>query len=127
MIEIGVMYGDLSIKRYPIESIGEFATDGVLFITVRDTEVEGKAGNVDMISGFDKYAVCHKVDGGKDWVMLVGWDEDDFVWRQVGCQGCRERVPVDMPLGIMHMVFHGKQVSEGMWIMAMKAFDREMS
>ena len=126
MIEVSVMYSDLSVKRGSLAEIEKLPKDRVLFMSVRDAEVEGKAGNVSLISGFDKYALAHKVDEGKDWVMLTGWDDDAFVWRQVGCQGCKEKVVVNAPLGVLHVVFYGQQVSNAQWEKAIKRVDKEM-
>lgn len=126
MIEISVMYSDRSIRRSSLDKIGELPKDRVLFISVRDDEVEGKAGNIAMSFGFDKYALLQKRDESKDWIMLTGWDDDAFVWRQVGCKGCKERVVVNAPLGVMHVVFYGQQVPEAVWGQALKKFDREL-
>ena len=124
MIEVSVMYSDLSVRRSSLTNIGELPLDRVLFISVRDDEIEGKAGNISLISGFDKYALAHKVDEGKNWIMLTGWDDDAFVWRQV--QGDRERQVVNAPLGVMHVVFYGQQVSDAVWKKAIQKVDKEL-
>lgn len=126
MIEISVLYSDLSIQRSSWEDIQELQKDRVLFISARDDEIDGKQGNAGAVHGFDKYAVCYRRHEDKDWIMLLGWDYDDFVWRQVSCQGCNDREVVDMPLGVLHVAFTGQSVSPKKWEKAEKKFNKEM-
>ncbi len=136
MIEVAVMYVDpidlttTTIQRSKLNDIDVLcATYGivnVLAISVRDTEIDGKQANISFTFGFDNYCLARKQSDGKDFVMLFGWDDDQYVWRQVGCQGCFERADVDPPLGVMHVIFRGKSVSKEAWLAAEIRLNDEM-
>ena len=127
MINVKVMYSDLKIQTKPLAEVDQLPNDKVLFILVEDTEREGKNKNITMIHTFDSYALCQKTEGGQVWVMLSGWDDDDFVWRRVEkCDGCNNRQMVDMPIGVMHVTFKGVSVSNKVWEKALKKFNEKM-
>ena len=69
--------------------------------------------------------MCLKRDEGDDWVMLVNWDDDEFIWRRA-CKECENRQVVDMPIGTMHVIFRGCFVSDEVWAQAKTIFDKEM-
>lgn len=128
MVYIKVMYSNLSIKRELLEDIDQLPKDNVLFILVEDTEREGKLKNITSCSGFDNYAFCQRRDSSQDWVLLFGWDEDDYIWRRTSkCDGCRDRLVVDAPIGINHVLFRGGSVSQEVWPAARAKFDSEMA
>ena len=114
MVSITVLYKDLSKKTCHMHDIGDLPKDNVLFIKLSTDTREGKLANISQINGFDNYAVLHKKDGTSDWYMLCGWDEDDFIWRRE-CNDCNNRVPVDLPIGRMHVKFEGVAVSQEEW------------
>lgn len=123
---VEILYGDLSIKKAALPSVGSLPLEGVLFILVKDDDEEGKRANVEMIHGFDHYAVGWRINRGQEWVMLNGWDDDDYVWRRIGCGGCNTKEQTDAPLGHMHVMFRGLQVDEKTWVKANRIFNKEM-
>ena len=127
MINVIVMYADLTIQKELLEDIGKLPKDKVLFLLVEDDERKGKLKNIAACHGFDNYALCRRRDNSYDWVMLFGWDEDDFVWRRISkCKECPNREVVDMPVGIMHVIFRGGNVSTEKWTEAKAKFNSEM-
>lgn len=128
MVYVKVMYSDLTIQSELLEDIGKLSKDQVLFILIEDSKREGKLKNISACHGFDHYALCTKRDNSQDWIMLFGWNEDDFIWRRVSeCDGCPDRIEVDMPIGIMHTIFRGSAVSTEVWKEALMKFNSEMA
>jgi len=127
MINVKVMYSNLKIQTELLSEVDKLPKDNVLFILVEDTEREGKNKNISMIHTFDSYALCQKTVSGQPWIMLVGWDDDDFIWRRADkCEGCENRQIVDMPIGVMHVIFRGVSVTNKVWEKALAKFDKEM-
>lgn len=132
MIEIAVMYADrearqnLSIQRVPVSDIHTLPGSLVLFIRVYDTEISGTNKFIAQSQGFDFYAICTMRENGKEYIMVTGWDEGTFVWKQIECRGCNERKDVLAPLSVMHRVFQGIDVSPTKWEEAIAKFDAEM-
>lgn len=128
MVYVQAMYSDLAIEKELLEDVDKLPKDNVLFILIKDTEREGKLKNITSCHSFDHYALCRKRDNSQDWVMLFGWDEDDFVWKRTSeCAGCPDREVVDAPIGIMHVIFRGCSVSAEKWLEAQKKFNSEMA
>lgn len=128
MICVKVMYSDLTIRSEFLEDIEKLPKDNVLFILVEDNTREGKLKNITSCHGFDNYALCQRRDNSQDWVMLFGWDEDDYIWRRTSeCEDCKDRVLVDAPIGINHVLFRGGSVSQQIWPDACAKFDVEMA
>lgn len=127
MVYVEVMYKNLSRQVESLEEINKLPKDNVLFILVSTDEIEGKLKNVVSCFGFDHYALCQKRDNNQDWIMLFGWDDDDFAWRQVNCGGCINREVMDVPIGVMHVVFRGGHVEEETWKEAQRIFNEEMA
>ncbi len=123
---IEILYNDFSIKKAALEECGTLPLMGVLFMIVKDDDEEGKRANVEVIHGFDHYAVGYQIKGGQEWVMLNGWDDDDYVWRRIGCGGCNTKEQVDAPLGHFHVMFRGGDVSAEAWVEANRIFNEEM-
>lgn len=121
MIEIEIMYKGGIFKRQVLSKIDRLPKNNVLFITAWITDPEKKGGlkKLTTKSGFDHYSVCYKNQSGYDWVLLYGWDDDDFTWRNE----INKRQDVDAPLGCLHAVFRGVGVSERDWKKAMKTYD----
>lgn len=128
MVSVKVMYTDLTIQKELLEDIDRLPKDKVLFLLVEDDEREGKLKNIAACDGFDSYALCRRRDNAHDWVMLFGWDEDDYIWRRTdACVACEDRLVVDAPIGVMHTVFRGGSVSQEKWAEAKVKFDKEMA
>ena len=125
MVSITILYEDLTSLTVPVGQINDLPKDNVLFIKLRTDTREGKLGNISQIKGFDNYAVLTKRDGGSSWYMLYGWDEDDYIWRRE-CSDCVNRVPVDAPIGTMHVMFRGIAVSNAVWQQAVTKIDNEL-
>lgn len=127
MIEVEVLYSDLKSLKASLDNLDALPKDGVLAIVVRTDEEEGKLRNITFSQGFDKYALCQKQDGGQTWIMLFGWDDGDFKWRRLSnvhdIDAIRE---VDMPLGCLHAVFQGQQVTDAKWKTALTTLNAEM-
>lgn len=121
MINVELLYSDLTRRKTGLDRIGQLPKDKVLFILIEDDEKEGKRKNITSCFGFDHYALCQKRDKSQDWVMLFGWDEGDFVWRST-----TSREVVSAPIGVMHVVFHGVNVPQDVWKAAEKIFNEEM-
>lgn len=120
-VYVEVLYSDLAVKKEEIGEIDKLPKDKVLFILIEDDERDGKLKNITSCSGFDHYALCQKRNNSQDWVMLFGWDEDDYVWKRISpCDGCKAKEVVEAPIGVMHVVFHGGNVSEEDWKKAKK-------
>ena len=103
---IEVLYADLSRQKVALDDIDQLPKSNVLFILVTCDKEEGKLANIAFKSGFDFYALGRKRSAGHDWIMLFGWDDDDFVWRKtLHPHDPGGRVPVIAPLGCMHVVF----------------------
>lgn len=127
MIYVCVMYSDLTVKRELLGEIEKLPKDNVLFILVKTDQREGKLRNIASCQGFDNYMLCQRRDNSQDWVLLFGWDEDDFVWRRTSeCVGCKDRIQVDAPIGINHVTFRGGSVSQEVWDTACAKFSSEM-
>lgn len=128
MIQVEVMYSDLSIQRESLDDIDKLPKDNVLFILITTTEEVGKLRNIVMCSEKDNYALCQKRNLGSDWIMLFGWDDDDFLWRKTTDPhtGCNYRDVVDAPFGFMHVIFRGVQVKARVWEEAKELFNQEM-
>jgi len=125
MVSITVLYKDLTSKKVPVEEIDTLPKDDVLFIKLSTDLREGKLANISQKSEFDNYAYLSKHNGGVDWHMLYGWDEDDYIWRRE-CTDCENRVVVDAPIGTMHVVFRGAAVSQEDWVKAKTIIDKEL-
>lgn len=120
-VYVEILYMNLTIKKRTIGQIGKLPKDNVLFILVKDTEREGKMQNIASCHGFDYYALCRKRNNSQDWLMLFGWDEDDFIWKRYSkCDGCKPREVVAPPLGVMHVIFQGGSASQEDWEKAKK-------
>lgn len=127
MYEIEVLYSDLHRKKVSLDQIAELPKDQVLFVQVLRETDNPQHRRVTACWGRDNYAFCHKTDSGHGWVMLFGWDEDDYAWRKLAdCEGCPDKEVVDAPLGVMHVIFRGESVSEEVWAEAELIFDEEM-
>lgn len=132
MIEVAVMYADaetltvLTIEKVKLDQIHTLPGDNVLFIRIYDTALKRPEKFIDQSQGFDYYAICQMKENSKDWIMITGWDEDAFIWRQINCKGCNTRYPVTAPLSVMHKVFKGISVNDTVWKEAMAKFDAEM-
>lgn len=136
IIEVAVMYVDpvdlttTSIQRAELNEIdvlvATYGIANVLAISVRDTAIDGKQANIAFVFGLDNYCLARKQSGGKDFVMLFGWDDDQYVWKQVDCRGCKVSEAVDPPLGVMHTIFRGKGVSPEAWATAEIRLNAEM-
>lgn len=120
-VYVEILYTNLTTKKEKIGEIDKLPKDGVLFILVKDDEREGKLKNIMSCHGFDHYALCQKRNNSQDWAMLFGWDEDDYTWKRISkCDGCKAKEVVEVPLGVMHVVFHGGSVSQAKWKKAQK-------
>lgn len=127
MITVEVLYADLTRQRVSLEEIDHLSTGGVLAIVVQTDEETGKRRNVAVASGKDTYALCQRRSEGHDWIMLCGWDSGDFVWRRsqnVHEDTARRRVVA--PLGCLHIIFNGQQVSASVWNKAQAILDKEI-
>lgn len=124
---IEVMYSDLRSQRVPIEEIDELPKDNVLFITVLAPDQEGKLKRLVARFEFDHYSFGVRKRGGVDWVMLFGWDDDDFVWRKTANPwNPVGRLDEGPPLGCLHVVFNGVHVSSEVWGSARALFAKEV-
>jgi hypothetical protein len=124
---IEILYADLSRQKVALEDIDQLKKDEVLCILVSNDTGEGKRKNIASGFGKDFYALCTQRSGNQDWVMLCGWDDDDFVWRRIDRPhgpGGRRRVVA--PLGCMHVVFRGQHVEDDVWKEAKRIFSKEM-
>jgi len=119
MVSITVLYKELKVKKVPIDEIDTLPKDDVLFIKLSTDEREGKDGNISQINGFDNYALLKKSEGGSDWYMLFGYDDEDFIWKRE-CSSCENRKVVDAPIGTMHVTFRGVFVTDEVWSQAIE-------
>ena len=127
MIEVEVLYADLSRVCVPYEERDTLSLAAVLAVAVRESDVEGKKRNIAVAHGFDNYALCERTMNGQPWVALYSWDDGDFVWRRTSNHlDIDARVPVVVPLGCMHMTFVGQDVSDDEWQEAVRIMDKEM-
>ena len=124
MLEIEVMYADLSRRRATIEETNTLPREGVLFI-VLSTEWGNRKALRRRIWGFDYYGLW--IDH-RSW-MLEGWDNGDLYWRQWSLRypdqpyKSRKR-PMPMPRNTL--IFRGKGLSQEDWKQALEVFDEEM-
>ncbi len=119
MIKVEVLYADLSRVDVPLDEVDKLLKSEVLAIVVKDDTQVGKLQNIVDRMGFDRYALCQRVEDGQPQVMLVGWDSGDFVWRRLSNphdSDARREVP--MPIGCMHVAFEGQKVSAAVWTQA---------
>jgi hypothetical protein len=127
MIEVEVLYADLSRKTVPLDQLDILLKSEVLAIVVRTDEETGKLRNIAFSHGFAKYALCQKQDGGQPWIMLFGWDDGDFKWRRLSnshdIDALRE---VPMPIGCLHVIFEGQSVPRSKWTTALQVLNDEM-
>jgi hypothetical protein len=127
MIKVEVLYAGLSKSSTPLEEADRISTSEVLGIVVKDDTQVGKLQNIAMCSGFDKYALCQRVNAGQPQIMLIGWDDGDFVWRRLSNpHDIDARQEVNMPIGCLHIVFEGQQVDADVWAEAEKILYEEM-
>lgn len=126
-VEVEILYADLSRVSVPIAEVETLSQAAVLAVVVRDNAVEGKRKNIAVASGFDNYAFCHRITNGQPWVALFSWDDGDFVWRRTSNHLDNDaRLPVDLPLGCMHIIFRGQDVPEIVWAQALSILDKEI-
>ncbi len=125
MVYISVLYTDLTFKSEPLDNIDNLPKDNVLFIRTYTDLREGKDANISQIQEHDSYALLRMKKDNDDWHMLIGWDEDDCIWRRE-CRECIHRLPVDMPIGTMHVIFRGGSISRKDWKKAITIIDKEM-
>lgn len=130
MVYVEVMYADLSRKRVTINEIDTLPKDNVLFITVLapDLEKGGKLRRITAKFSKDHYALCIRKWNAVEWVLLFGWDDDDFIWRNMVspymvCGSRQEAVP---PFGCFHVIFNGLAVSPQVWKEAQRLFSKEV-
>jgi hypothetical protein len=127
MIEVEVLYADLTRQVASLDKVDTLPKGEVLAIVVQTDQETGKKKNIAMTFGFDKYALCLKQDAGQQHVMLVGWDDNDFKWRRVSnphdIDALRE---VPMPLGCLHVIFQGQQIPDAQWLKAVEVLDKEI-
>ncbi len=127
MIEVEVLYADLTRQRVPFADIDQLRKSGVLCIAVQTDAEEGKRRNVAIAFGKDRYAICQRRGGSQDWAMLCGWDDGDFVWRRLeNVHELTARSPVDPPLGVPHIVFDGEHVDAAKWERALEIWNGEI-
>jgi len=127
MIEVEVMYADLSTVCVPYDKKDILSLSGVQALVVRDTFVKGKKGNIAIGIGFDNYALCERIANGALWIEIYSWDDDDFVWHRT-TNHCDPdaRVHADPPLGCMHMIFRGQSIPDADWEKALYKLDKEI-
>lgn len=129
-IEVEVIYSDLSKKKVLLDKIDELQKDNVLFIAVLspDPKREGKVKRITAKNSFDHYALCLRTWDAAEWVLLHGWNDDDFVWRNTTkpyevSGSIKEGVP---PFGCFHVVFNGILVSPEKWKEAENIFNQQI-
>jgi len=127
MIEVEVLYADLSKQRVEIEQADTILKSGVLSIVVQTDEEEGKKQNIAWSVGFDNYALCRRETEGRLWIMLHGWDDGDYVWRRLSNVHDNDaRREVDAPLGCMNIIFRGQTIPDAKWAKAAKIIEKDM-
>lgn len=127
MVEVEVLYVDLSRQRVPLDQVDTLPKDKVLAIIVQTDEEEGKKRNIVWKFGFDHYALCQRETEGQPWVMLHGWDDGDYIWRRLSnTQDADGRREVDAPLGCMNVIFRGQSVTDAEWKVAEKLLYKEI-
>ncbi len=125
---IRVLYSNLEWIEKTLEEIDQLPKDNVLFILIRTDEEEGALANISFAHSKDNYALCTKRNQSADWVMLFGWDDDDFVWRKTTCVHCPgSKLIANPPLGVMHVVFRGVAVDTETWETANQIFNDEVT
>lgn len=127
MIEVEVLYADLSKVKVPYSKKDTLFLAAVQALVVRDTAVEGKKGNIATAWGFDNYALCERIAGGQLWIEIYSWDDGDFVWRRTSNHlDIDARVPATLPLGSMHMIFVGQDIPDEDWKEALRILEKEI-
>ena len=127
MIEVEVLYADLSRSRVVLSDIESLPKSRVLAIAVQTDQETDKLKNIVTTHGFDHYALCQKKDHGQIHIMLFGWDDDNFVWRRVtNVHDIDARKEVDIPLGCLNVIFHGEDVPIATWKKALRIFNKEI-
>ncbi len=120
MIEVEVLYADLTRQRKRMSELDQLSTASVLFIVVQTDQEVGNLKNIDFKQGRDHYALAMREAQGQRWLMLSGWDDGDFVWRRVtNVHDPDARHEVDAPFGGMRIVFRGQAVSAAVWEQAL--------
>lgn len=127
MIEVEVLYADLSRKRVQLDQIASVSKAGILAIVIQTDEEIGKKRNIVWSSGFDHYALCQKKDNGQEHIMLFGWDDGDFTWRRVTNPHDNDaKEKVDMPIGCFNVIFHGENIPVKKWETALEILNKEI-
>lgn len=126
MVYVEVMYADLSRKRVTINEIDTLPKDNVLFIAVLapDPERGREFGRITAKFSKDHYAVCIRKWNNVDWVLLCGWDDDDYVWRRTISPWTRQET--SPPFGCFNVIFNGLAVPQEVWKEAQRIFTKEM-
>lgn len=127
-IYVEVLYSDLARKRVPIKDIGRLPKDNVLFIAVSAPNPEGELKRITASFSKDHYALCIRKWNSVSWVLLFGWDDDDFVWRRtINPWEPQGRLQSEPPLGCMHTIFNGLAVSPEVWKKAQELIAKEVA
>ena len=121
--------------RVPVEEAHKLRTDGVLFIIL-----SAEDGERPRLNGCRRVAEAHDSDNymlarlhlnGRSWIMLDGWDDGRFVFKNEedpfkgDCRGC-ESMSRKPPFGVYHVTFSGVTVPADIWQEALKLFESEM-
>ncbi|MCZ6775260.1 MAG: hypothetical protein O7D34_02245 [Ignavibacteria bacterium] len=126
-VEVGVLYADLSRVIVPYAEKDTLSLVAVLALVVRDNAVEGKKRNITAKWGYDNYALCEGIENGQPWVEIYPWDNGDYVRRRMSNHlDVDARVMVDVPLGCMHMIFRGQDISDADWVEALRILEKEI-
>jgi len=118
MIDIEVMYADLSRRRVPLDQAKKnLPRDGVLFIIL---SYNGKRRR--QVTGKDFYYLY--IDG--DEVHLNGWDEQDNPVVLLGAPEAKRYASRPLGLPSDTLIFTGVLLPEDEWQEARALFAREM-
>ncbi|TDI73859.1 MAG: hypothetical protein E2O82_05090 [Betaproteobacteria bacterium] len=127
MIEVDVLYADLSRQRVLFENKENLSTIDVLALTIQTDEEVGKLRNIAVSHGFDYYALCWGIQHSQLWVEIYQWDDGDFMRRRASNpHDADAKNEFLVPLACKHIVFHGVEVTDAEWAKALKIMDKEM-
>lgn len=127
MIEVKVLYADLSIQSALFENKEDLFTSDVLGLVVKTDKEKGKRQNITIGQGFDYYALCWGTQHGQLWVEIYSWDDGSFVRRRVTNPHDKDaKVEVLLPLACKHIIFHGIEVTDAKWKTALGIINKEI-